>query len=220
MNCETKLMLEPEAVELLAEYNIEYPQNKFVTTKEQACEEGAKIGYPIVMKIVSHDIVHKSDAGAVITDINSKKETEKAYEKIMDSVNRYNPNADIKGLFLCKQAEPGKEVIVGTVVDAVFGPTVMFGLGGIFVELLEDVTFRVCPIDKKEALEMIQEIKGYKIFKGVRGQAVLDVDSLANLIVKISKLAAENEHIKEIDLNPIRVYEDKVMALDARILNY
>jgi acyl-CoA synthetase (NDP forming) len=217
MDKHVKFMLEPDAVKLLAKYNILYPKNKFVALGEiDKAAEG--IRYPVVMKIVSPDIIHKSDAGCVIANINNIDECKEAYFKIINSAKNHNPGADIKGVLICEQAEEGREVIIGTVVDDIFGPAIMFGLGGIFVEVLRDVTFRICPIDKDEALKMIREIKGYELLKGTRGQAALDIEKLAELISKVSGLAADNDDICEIDLNPVRVYKDNVIVLDARIM--
>ena len=211
-------MLETEAIKLLKKYDIDYPLNEYAETKEQVMKIADRVTFPVVMKVVSLDILHKSDAGGVVVNISSKEQLGLAYDRIVTSVKKYNSDADIKGVLICKQAERGEEVIIGTVVDDIFGPSVMFGMGGIYTEILKDVTFRVCPIDKREALKMIGEIKGCDILKGARGQQSLDIDSLAELISKVSILATENAGIKEIDLNPVRVYKNKVQVLDARII--
>ena len=218
MSSQTNFMLEPDAVKLLERHAIDYPKNSFVTAKEDIAVATQTIGFPLVMKIVSPDIIHKSDAGGVVVNITSLAEAEAAYDQITESVKSHDPNADIRGLLLCEQAEKGEEIIIGTVIDDVFGHAIMFGLGGVFVEVLEDVTFRICPVDKKEALQMIREIKGYEILKGARGKPELDIEGLAELISKVSELVVKNDSIREIDLNPVRIYEDKVSVLDARII--
>jgi len=218
MNSNVNFLLEPEAIKLLEKYNICYPKNKYITKKDEINIALSDLMFPIVMKIVSPNIIHKSDAGGVVVNINSRSEAKKAYNQIINSVKKHNPNVEIKGILICEQAEKGEDVIIGTVVDDIFGPTIMFGLGGIFVEVLKDVTFRVCPIDKKEALIMIQEIKGYEILKGARGQSPLDIDSLAELLSKVSLIVVNNENIKEIDINKVRVYENEVKVLDARVI--
>jgi len=218
MSSQTNFMLEPDAVKLLESHAIDYPKNRFVTAKEGIAVATQTIGFPLVMKIVSPDIIHKSDAGGVVVNITSLAEAEAAYDRITESVKSHDPTADIKGMFLCQQAEKGEEIIIGTVIDDVFGHAIMFGLGGIFVEVLEDVTFRICPVDKKEALQMIREIRGFEILKGIRGKPRLDIEGLAELISKVSELVTQNDAIKEVDLNPVRVYEDKVSVLDARVI--
>ncbi len=218
MSSQTNFMLEPDAVKLLESHAIDYPKNSFVTAKEGIAVATQTIGFPLVMKIVSPDIIHKSDAGGVVTNVTSLAEAEAAYDRITESVKSHDPNADIRGLLLCEQAEKGEEIIIGTVIDDVFGHAIMFGLGGIFVEVLEDVTFRICPVDKKEALQMIREIKGYEILKGMRGKPGLDIEGLAELISKVSELVMHYDDIREVDLNPVRVYENKVSVLDARII--
>jgi len=218
MSFQTNFMLEPDAVKLLESHAIDYPKNSFVTAKGDIALAIQNTGFPLVMKIVSPNIIHKSDAGGVVVNVTSLAEAEAAYDRITESVKSHDPNAEIKGMFLCQQAQKGEEIIIGTVIDDVFGHAIMFGLGGIFVEVLEDVSFRICPIDKKEALQMIREIKGYEILKGARGKPELDIESLAELISKVSELVVNNDNIREIDLNPVRVYEDKVSVLDARII--
>jgi len=218
MNAQSNFMLEPDAVKLLASHAIDYPKNSLVTAREDIALAAQNIGFPLVMKIVSPDIIHKSDAGGVVVNVSSVEEAESAYDRITKSVRCHDSNADIKGLFLCEQAEKGEEIIIGTVIDDVFGHAIMFGLGGVFVEVLEDVTFRICPVDKKEALQMIREIKGYEILKGMRGKPGLDIEGLAELISKVSELVMQNDDIREVDLNPVRVYENKVSVLDARII--
>ena len=212
------LMLEPDAVKLLAKYGIPYPKNAFVENRARVSAEAEALGYPVVMKIVSPDIIHKSDAGGVVVDIKNKAEAETAYDSIMASVKRQNVHADIRGVLLCQMVTNGVEVIIGTTVDDIFGPAIMFGLGGVFVEVLKDVTFRICPVDKQQATKMIREIKGFDILNGVRGRARLDIDGLAELVANVSQLMTDNPAITAIDLNPVRVYTDHLMVLDARII--
>ena len=212
------VMPEPEAIKLLEKYDIPYPNHIFVTDRSRLTTAAEKLGFPLVMKIVSPDIVHKSDAGGVRLDLKNFKEVIAAYDEIICSIKHNNPSAEISGVLLCSMAETGVEVIIGMVHDEVFGPTIMFGLGGIFVEVLEDVTFRVCPIDEREAIEMLNEIKGGKILRGIRGRQALDVKSLAKLISVTTQMVTENPQINELDFNPVRVYDKGVMVLDARII--
>ena len=211
-------MLEPDAVKLLGQYGISYPRHCFVPLETDPEQAMGSLEYPVVMKVVSPGIIHKSDSGGIIKNISSAIELKEACHTMLDSVGNHAPDAEIEGFLLCEQAQAGLEVIVGTVVDEVFGQSIMFGLGGIFVELLDDVVFRICPIGKEDALEMIQEIRGSSMLNGARGTAQLDIESLADLIVAVSRLVTENQAIQEVDLNPVRVYESGVSVLDARII--
>lgn len=213
-----KFLLENEAKAICVEYGI--PVTKFELAKN-CCESiilSKKIGFPVVLKIVSPDIIHKSDSGGVMLDLKNSDEVKNAFNKIIDNVNNYNSSATILGVLVQEMAEPSTEVIVGAIKDPQFGQTLMFGLGGIFVEILKDVTFRVAPISKEEAHEMISEVKAYPLLKGYRNKPPVDTDSLAELIVKTSNLIIENPQIKELDLNPVIVYKKGVKVVDARII--
>ncbi len=213
----TKL-LEHEAYAVVKHYGIPVPEVGLAKSPEEAGELADKIGYPIVLKIVSPDITHKSDVGGVIVGLKSRDEVVEGAKKIFDNVSKNAPNARITGVLVQKMVPYGLEVIVGGLRDNIFGAVVMFGLGGIFVEVLRDVSFRVAPISMDEALEMIHEIKSHKLLEGYRGQPPVDKKSLAKIIVGVSNLLLENPEIESIDLNPIMAFPDKAVVADARII--
>jgi len=213
-----KALLEPEAKAICNEYGISVPKFDVATNATEAAEMAQKTGYPIVMKIVSPEIIHKSDAGGVKVNLKSKAEVAEAFKSIVANAKKYNAKADIKGVLVQEMAPNGIEVIVGAIKDAQFGQTVMFGLGGIFVEVLKDVTFRVAPITLDDAKEMITGLKAYPLLKGVRGQPPADTNAIAKILVNVSKLVMEYPEIKELDLNPIMAYAKGVATVDARII--
>ncbi len=213
-----KALLEPEAKAICNEYGISVPKFDVATNATEAAEMAQKTGYPIVMKIVSPEIIHKSDAGGVKVNLKSKAEVAEAFKTIVANAKKYNAKADIKGVLVQEMAPNGIEVIVGAIKDAQFGQTVMFGLGGIFVEVLKDVTFRVAPITLDDAKEMITGLKAYPLLKGVRGQPPADTNAIAKILVNVSKLIMEYPEIKELDLNPIMAYAKGVATVDARII--
>jgi len=215
---EEKFLPEPICEEILASYNIPTPPARLAKESKEAVEFAKKIGFPVVLKVISPQIIHKSDAGGVMVGIKNEKEVEKAFNKILENVKRYNSRAHIQGIYVQKMAPPSREVIIGAVKDGQFGQVVMFGLGGIFVEVLKDVVFRVAPIDRREAREMIDEIKGLPILKGVRGEEPIDFDSLSEAIANISRLVVDFSQIGQFDANPVCVYPDKLYAVDARII--
>ncbi|WP_272985223.1 acetate--CoA ligase family protein [Fervidicoccus fontis] len=214
-----KKLLEHESLAVLEAYNIPVAPYFFAKDENEAQRNIDKIGFPVVVKIVSPDIVHKSDVGGVIVNVNSKDELVNAIKSIRANVQKNAPTAEVTG-FLVQKMMPkgGLEVIVGGIRDPVFDATVMFGLGGIFVEVLKDVSFRIAPITKEEALEMINEIKARKILEGYRGEAPRDKEAIADIIVKVSKLLYENQELKEMDVNPVIVYEKGAYAVDARFI--
>jgi acyl-CoA synthetase (NDP forming) len=212
------MLAEPEAVRLLAEYGIAYPEYGYAQSAEEAVDIAERIGYPVVLKLVSPDAVHKSEVGGVALGVNDVGSVALAYEGIVRSVQAHVAEARVLGMMVCKEALPGLEVIVGGLKDAMFGPALMFGLGGIFAEVLRDVTFRVVPIERADAEEMIREIRGYPLLAGTRGHGGYDVAALVDLLLAVSRLMAERSEIEELDLNPVRVYERGLMALDARVL--
>jgi len=177
-----------------------------------------QIGFPVVLKIISPDILHKSDVGGVKVKLMNREEVEKAYDEIINNVKKAKEDARIIGMLVQEYAPAGREVIVGLTKDPQFGPTIMFGVGGIFVEIYEDVSFRVAPIDYEEAEEMIKEIRGYKLLMGARGEKPSDIEVLKKIIVGVSDIAMKYPMIKEMDLNPIEVYEKGAKIVDARII--
>ena len=199
-------LLEHEAYAILEAYNIPAPKYGIAKTADEAVEIAEKIGYPVVLKIVSPDIVHKSDVGGVILNLNSKDEVRKAFNQIIENVKKNAPKARIAGILVQQMVPQDVEVIVGATRDPIFGPVVMFGLGGVFVEVLKDVSFRVVPLTRRDAEEMIIEIKARKILEGYRHIKPRDKEAIVNIILGVSKIMEENPEIAELDLNPIMVF--------------
>lgn len=211
-------LLETEAKTICAEYKI--PVNKFNLAKseKEAAAQAEQIGYPIVLKIVSPDISHKSDAGGVKVNLKTAAEVETAYRTIIENAKKYKPDAKIVGVLVQEMAPQGIEVIVGAIKDPQFGQTVMFGLGGIFVELLKDVNFRIAPLTSEEAKEMITKLKAYPLLNGYRGAEPADIDALINILCNTSRLIMKYPEIKELDLNPVMAYPKGAITVDARII--
>jgi acetyl-CoA synthetase (ADP-forming) len=211
-----KILTVSEALEVIKSYKIPVAESKLVKKVEDALEFADKIGYPVVLKVVSAKAIHKTDVGGIALDVKNKEELEKSYKKIIDNVKK-KVRAKVDGILIQKMVKGGEEVIVGGKKDPQFGQTLMFGLGGIFTEVYDDVSFRVIPINKKDAEEMIQEIKGYKILKGYRNKKY-DVNSLIDILLKTSELLEENQEIVELDINPVIVLQKGAVAVDARIV--
>lgn len=214
----TKMMPEPEATALLAEKGIGYPEHGLAADPEAAVRIAEGVGYPVVLKAVSPQVVHKSDAGGVLVDLKDADAVRSGFRRIRENIEAHDAAARLAGVLVCRQAPPGVEVIVGGLRDAVFGPTVMVGLGGVFIEVIRDVSFRVAPLDEDEAREMLSELKGFPLLEGVRGGAPCDLDALSSAIRAVADLLVERPDIREMDLNPLRVYGTGVLALDARIM--
>ncbi|MCC6055650.1 MAG: acetate--CoA ligase family protein [Desulfurococcaceae archaeon] len=211
-------LLEHEAIELVKHYGIPVPNTIFVKNAKEAYDVADSIGYPIVVKVVSPDIVHKSDVGGVSLGLKSKEEVLQAIKEMQRNISIKAQGAKILGYIMYHMAPPGTEVIVGGTRDPVFGAVIMFGLGGIFVEVLKDVSFRVAPITVDEALEMINEIRCKRILEGYRGQQGVNKKALADIIVKISQLMLEIEEIDSIDLNPVIAYPSGAVVVDVRVI--
>ena len=212
------LLTEVESKEMLKRAGINVVDTRLATSIEEALTLSEKIGFPVVLKIVSTDIVHKSDAGGVKVGLKTVRQVAKAYDEIMKSVRKSSPGAGIQGVSVQKMARPGVEVIVGMSKDPQFGPVIMFGLGGVWVELLKDVSFRITPLTKFDAAEMIKEIKGYPLLTGYRGQEAANIGKLEELILKVSAFVESNPLIRELDLNPVFASKDGAVAVDARII--
>ena len=211
-------LLEPEAKTVCMEYGIPVPKFRVAGSAEDAVRYAEEIGYPVVLKVVSPDVIHKSDVGGVMLGLRSADEVRSAYEKLLGNVRSHKPNAEIVGVLVEEMAPKAVEVIVGAIKDPQFGPTLMFGLGGVFVEILKDVSFRVAPIMEDDATEMITEIKAYPILQGYRGMPPADVDAIKQILLNTSRLVMEHQEIAELDLNPIMVYQKGAKAVDARII--
>ncbi len=212
------ILTEFESKKILKQAGISVVETKLAKTQKEAVSLSQKMGFPVALKIISPDVIHKSDSGGVKLSINSVSEVKKAYDEILKRVKKQYPDAVVHGVSVQKMVRPGTEVVVGTSKDPQFGPVIMFGLGGIFVELLKDVSFRVIPVEQRDAQEMIKEIKGYPLLLGYRGNEPANISALVEIILKISKLIEENPQIKELELNPIFVYRHKAVGVDARII--
>ena len=212
------LMPETEAIACLARFGIACPDCKLALSAGEAAQMAEGLGYPVVLKIVSSEIVHKSDVGGVEVGLQSRDEVAAGYDRIMDAVRRGSPGAAVDSVLVCKQAAPGVEVIVGGLIDPMFGRALMFGMGGIFAEVLKDVTFRVIPITAADAMEMIGEVRGYPLLAGARNRPACDREALADLLVRVSRLMEASPEIEELDLNPVRVYTHGVLVLDVKMM--
>lgn len=217
-NASRRNLLETESRNLLSEYNIPLPDAAMVTTPAEAAEAADRLGYPLAMKIVSPDIIHKSDAGGIKLNLSNRDEVAAAFNGIMKNAKKVAPPERIVGVLLSPMAAPGQECIIGMIRDAQFGPVIMFGLGGIFVEVLKDVSFRVAPLADEDIDEMIREIKGYKILTGVRGEKPKDIEAMKGVLAKLSEIVIDNPEITEIDLNPVIVREKGLSIVDSRVL--
>jgi len=211
-------LFEHEAKNLCDLYGMPITAITVAETEEKAVEAAKKIGYPIVLKIVSPQVLHKSDAGGVLINIKDEKGLREGYNTILKNIKEHVPDAEITGILVQEMAPNGTEVIVGSTDDPTFGPTIMFGLGGIFVEILKDVSFRLAPINRTDAEEMVKEIKAYKILEGARGMPPADQETIVNILLATSKMLIECPEIKELDMNPILVYEKGARIVDARVI--
>lgn len=205
-------LLEHESKRILEEIGIKTTGFLIARSENEAVSLSEEIGYPVVLKIASPDVVHKSDSGGVKLNLADADQVRKAYRQIIGSAR----GAKITGVTVQRMAAPGQEAIIGVTRDPIFGPIIMFGLGGIFVEVLKDVSFRILPITEKDAAEMIEEIRGYAVLQGIRGHAV-DISALKEVLLKVSRLVMETPRITEMDLNPLFLYPQGYCAVDARM---
>jgi len=215
---ERKSLLETEAKTICIEYGIPVTKFELAKNEDEAVKFAKAIGFPTVLKIVSPDIIHKSDVGGVIIGLKDGDEVRQSYNLILQNVKKHDPKARIVGILVQEMAPSSTEVIVGAIKDPQFGPAIMFGLGGVFVEVLKDVTFRVAPITGDDACEMISEVKAYPLLKGYRNTPPVDIDAITKILLSISKLVTDHVEIKELDLNPVIVYERGAKTVDARII--
>jgi acyl-CoA synthetase (NDP forming) len=212
------ILTEFESKRILKQIGVPVVETRLAKNQKEAVSISQGIGFPVVLKITSPDVVHKTDSGGVKLGLKNASEVKKAYDDILKSVKKKYPRALIHGISVQKMVPPGTEVIIGTSKDPQFGPVIMFGLGGVFVEVLKDVSFRVIPVGRRDAQEMIQEIKGFALLRGFRGSEPANISALVGMILKISKLINENPQIREMELNPVLAYKDKALAVDARII--
>jgi acetyl coenzyme A synthetase (ADP forming)-like protein len=211
---------EMEARQIVAAYGLALPQSFLAFSADQAAEYAAEIGYPVVMKVISPDILHKSDMGGVVVGIEDEKAVRHTYQDILIRARRYMPDADIWGVAVQEMVEMGKEIILGVTKDPTFGHMIMFGLGGIYVEVLKDVQFGIAPLGRDQAKQMITSLRSYPLLAGVRGEQPSDIDALVDCLLRVSQMVADLPQIVELDINPLFAYAagKGVMAVDARIV--
>ena len=212
------VLTEIESKQILGEAGIPTTGARLATSADEAVKAAKELGYPVVLKIVSPDVTHKSDVGGVRLGLDSPETVTAAFAEISEAVKRHEPNARIDGVAVQKMARPGIEVIVGMSKDPQFGPVLMFGLGGILVEVLKDVSFRIVPLEPRDARQMVREIKGFPVLQGFRGQDPADLEALEKLLLKVSSFVDAHPEIEELDLNPVFAYKDGALAVDARIV--
>ena len=212
-------LLEEEGLEILRAYGFPLPQSSLAKNENEAVKIAKKIGHPVVMKIASPQIIHKSDAGGVKVNLTNDNEVKVAFKEIVKNAKKYNKKAEIKGVLIVEMVKGGKEMIIGSKLEPGFGPVIMLGMGGIYVEVLKDVTFRLAPVTDREANDMISSIKTKKILEGVRGEKPSDIKKLSECIQRLSQLVTDFKEIKELDMNPVLVMEKGkgCKILDVRI---
>lgn len=211
---------EYDAKRLLAEYGVSVTSERLCTSLAEALGAAEEIGYPVALKIMSPDIIHKTEAGIVSLNLKSEEELRNAYGRLLERARKAVPDANIQGVLIQEMVSGGAECMIGVKRDPLFGPVVVAGLGGIYVEILQDLALRHAPVDRRTALAMLADLKGYPLLTGARGQSRLDIESLAETIVRISTLACNEENLQELDVNPIFVFEEGegVKAVDAVVV--
>ncbi len=209
-------LLEPEAKELCKSYGLPVGKWAVATSGSQAKELSAALGFPVAAKIVSSDVIHKSDVGGVALNLKDGGEVEAAFQRIKAICD--SGGYRFEGVLVERMAAPGIETIIGGKRDPQFGPVILFGLGGIFVEIFKDVSFRVAPLDRVDALEMISELKALPLLKGARGRKPADIEALVDALMMVSEMMVKEAAIRELDLNPTIAYEKGCLILDARVI--
>jgi len=212
------VLTEIESKQILEEADFPTAAARLAKTAEEAVNAAKEFGYPTVLKVVSPDVTHKSDVGGVRLGLDSPEAVTAAFAEIVAAVKKHQPDARIDGVAVQRMARPGIEVIIGMSKDPQFGPVLMFGLGGILVEVLKDVAFRIVPLEPRDARQMVREIKGFPVLQGFRGQEPADLEALEKLLLKVSAFVEAHPEIEELDLNPVFAYKDGAIAVDARIV--
>ncbi len=212
------LLTETEAKQVLQDLGIATALGQLAASEDEAVQAAEQIGFPVVLKVSSSDIVHKSDVGGVQLHLQNADDVRRAYRAIMQNVTEREPNARLDGVAVQPMAPEGVEVIMGMSTDVSFGPVLMFGLGGVLVEVLKDVTFRIVPVSERDAEDMIRDIKGFPLLDGYRGAAPADLGALQHILRTLSDFVAATPTVKEIDLNPVYAYPDGALAVDAQII--
>jgi len=204
--------------QILNGYGIPVTREGLATSADMAVEKARELGHPVALKIQSGEILHKTEAGGIRLDLASDRDVRAAYDEVLASSKRFSPDAAVQGVLVQEMLKDGVEVIIGTTRDPVFGHVIMFGLGGIFVEALRDVSFRVAPVTRGDAEEMIREIKGYRVLEGMRGKPPADVDAIVEAILRVSQLVTDYaDEIEELDINPLVVFSEGAKAVDALV---
>lgn len=212
------ILTEVESKQVLGEAGIPVARAELAGSREEAVAAARQIGLPVVLKIVSPDISHKSDVGGVKLNLGSEEEVAAAFDEIVEAARRGQSEATVLGVSVQKMARPGVEVIMGMTKDPQFGPVLMFGLGGVFVEVLKDAAFRIVPLEPRDARQMIRDIQGFPVLEGFRGQEPADLAALEETLMRLSAFVEAHPEIQELDLNPIFAYKDGALAVDARIV--
>ena len=212
------VLTEVESKEILGQAGINVVPTKLAVSKEEAVAVSRALGFPVVIKIASPDIVHKSDAGGIRLGLEDAEQVEQAYDSLMTDIRAKYPEAVLQGVSVQRMAPPGVEIIIGMSTDAQFGPVIMFGLGGVWVEILDDTSLRVAPITRRDAGEMIKEIRGFPMLTGYRGQGPVDIRKLEAMLLALSEFVGQNPSVREIDLNPVIASSNDAVAVDARIV--
>lgn len=214
---EKALEKKAEAKQICKLHNIPTPRFFLAKDVDEALKYGEALGYPLAAKIVSPDITHKSDVGGVVLNIKSRGELQRAYQQLIENASKHAPHARVLGVLVEEMVLGGVELAVGMVRDQTFGPTVMFGLGGVFIEVLRDVSFRVAPLSEDDAREMIGEVRGSRLLEGYRNYPPVDVERLKRILLTISQLSLTYPEFSQIDFNPIIAYGSSLWVVDARI---
>ncbi len=212
------LLSEVEAKQLLADAGVNVTETRLATSVDEAAAHAAALGYPVALKVVSDTITHKTDVGGVELGVADEAALRAACHRIHERVIAAAPDANAQGVSVQPMAEPGVEVILGITQDQQFGPVLMFGLGGVFVEVLKDVAFRIVPLEPHDAAEMVREIQGFPVLEGFRGQPAANLEAIEAMLLQLSEFAEANPEVAELDLNPVFARPDGAVAVDARIL--
>jgi acetyl-CoA synthetase (ADP-forming) len=215
---DTRMLPESEAATLLAANGIDYCAYEASGTAEEAAEAATRIGFPVVLKVVSRDIVHKSDVGGVVVGLADPVAVRRGFDDLIAGVHDRRPEARLDGVLVCRQVREGTEMIVGAVRDATFGPTIMLGAGGVLTELLGDVAFRLAPLHRDDVQDMLRELRAFKMLTGYRGAPPVDLQALVSVAVRLGDLMCAHPEIAEVDLNPVAALPAGCVVLDARIL--
>lgn len=212
------LLTETEAKQILQDIGIATALGQLVTSEDEAVRAATELGFPVVLKVSSYEITHKSDVGGVALRLQGADAVRQAYQRIYQDVAAKAPGASIDGITVQRMADPGVEVIVGMSKDSTFGPVLMFGMGGVLVEILKDVAFRIVPLSQRDAEDMLHEIKGFPLLQGYRGTPAASLQALTHILLTLSDFVVQTPAVKEIDLNPVYAYADGALAVDARMI--